>query len=75
MFKTRLLSGIVLVILALVTIISGGTVLWATCLILSLIGLHELYRAVGIETPQNKMLAMAGYIGTAAHYLILERDI
>lgn len=71
MFKTRLLSGIVLVILALVTIISGGTVLWATCLILSLIGLHELYRAVGIETPQNKMLAMAGYIGTAAHYLIL----
>ena len=30
MFKTRLISGIVLVALALVTIISGGEILFAT---------------------------------------------
>ena len=41
MFRTRLISGIVLVILALVFIISGGYVLWAVSLALSLIGLME----------------------------------
>ena len=33
MFKTRLLSGIVLVAVALLTIISGGYVLFFTCLL------------------------------------------
>lgn len=71
MFKTRLLSGIVLVLLALVTIISGGSILWATCLIISLIGLHELYKAIGAETSEDKVLALTGYVGACIHYLIL----
>ena len=37
MFKTRLLSGILLVIIALATIISGGYVLFFTLLAVSLI--------------------------------------
>ena len=37
MFKTRLLSGIVLVLVALLTICSGGAVLYMTVLCLSLI--------------------------------------
>ena len=41
MFKTRLLSGIVLVLVALLTICSGGTVLYMTVLCLSLIGAGE----------------------------------
>ena len=44
MFKTRLLSGIVLVILALVVIISGGFVTLFSLLGISLIGMFELYR-------------------------------
>ena len=42
MFKTRLLSGIILVIIAFATIFLGGDVLFATLLIISLIGVSEL---------------------------------
>ncbi len=58
MFKTRLLSGIVLVILALVLIITGGDVLFASLLIISLIGLYELYRVFQIE---KSVIGVAGY--------------
>ena len=49
MFKTRLLSGILLVIIALITIISGGNILFGTVLVISLIGLSELYKVFKIE--------------------------
>lgn len=74
MFKTRLRSGIILVLLALITIISGGKILWITCLLISLIGLNELYRAVGVESSKdtkNWSLACSGYVAIFAHYLIL----
>ena len=44
MFRTRLLSGIVLVIIELLLIIPGGDILLAGSLIISLIGMYELYR-------------------------------
>ena len=44
MFKTRLISGIVLVLIALALIITGGNVLLAGIGVVSLIGLFELYR-------------------------------
>lgn len=65
MFKTRLLSGILLVIIALVTIITGGPVLFATILAISLIGLTEIYKVLGI---QNKLLGYVGYTATLAYY-------
>ena len=49
MFKTRLISGIVLVAAALLLIISGGYVLYFTMLILSLIAAGELYRATRVR--------------------------
>ena len=49
MFKTRLLSGILLVIIALATIISGGYVLFFTLLAVSLIGMWELYRVMKVQ--------------------------
>ena len=55
MFKTRLLSGIILVILALVLIITGGNVLLISTAVISLIGLFELYRIFKIE------LSIAGF--------------
>ncbi|MBE5997227.1 MAG: phosphatidate cytidylyltransferase [Lachnospiraceae bacterium] len=48
MFKTRLISGIFLVIAAILTIRAGGYVLCATLMALSVIGIWELYRACGI---------------------------
>lgn len=58
MFKTRLISGIVLVAAALVLIITGGEVLLFALGILSLIGMWELYRIFQLEkTPA----AVVGY--------------
>ncbi len=54
MFKTRLLSGILLVIIALATIISGDYVLFFTLLAVSLIGMRELYRAMKVQDEKIK---------------------
>ena len=59
MFKTRLLSGIVLVILALVIIISGGYVTLLSLLAISLIGMFELYRVFRLEETPMAMLSYA----------------
>lgn len=68
MFKTRLLSGIVLVIAALILIITGGDVLLISTLVLSCIGLFELYRIFGIEKMAPGIL---GYVAAAVYYLNL----
>lgn len=67
MFITRLLSGIVLVIVLLGTGILGGNVLWGFCLAISLIGLFEFYRVFKIE----KSLGIVGYIFAIVYYLAL----
>ena len=71
MFRTRLLSGIVLVLIALVVIISGGPVLAATLFLISEIGLFELYRALKIQEKEFSPLAAVGYLGTAVYYGIV----
>lgn len=68
MFKTRLLSGILLVIIALITIISGGNILFGTVLIISLIGLSELYKVFKID---KKPLGICGYLFTIGYYALL----
>lgn len=57
MFKTRLISGIVLVIAALILIITGGDVLLVFTLIISYIGMSELYRIFKIETAGPGILS------------------
>ena len=73
MFVKRLISGIVLVLIALVTILSGGWILYATALILSLIGLFELYRAAGVREKDRKIgrLELAGYLSLILYYVSL----
>lgn len=68
MFKTRLISGIVLVIVAFLTIYSGGYVLWFTLAAISLIGLRELYGVVKVE---KSPLGIAGYLAAALFYVLL----
>ena len=68
MFKTRLLSGILLVIIALATIISGGDVLFATLLMISFIGMTEIYKVLEIS---GTFLGGAGYIAAAGYYILI----
>ncbi len=68
MFKTRLLSGILLVIIALVTIIAGGDVLFATILAISLIGMTEIYKVLDIH---KKLLGAVGYVAAVAYFALL----
>ena len=69
MFKTRLLSGIVLVIAALVLIITGGDVLLISTLIISYIGMFELYRIFHIE---KEAVGIIGYLAaTVCHLLVI----
>ena len=68
MFKTRLLSGIVLVILALILILTGGDVLLVTSLVISYIGMFELYRVFKIE---KELPAIIAYLMATIYYINL----
>lgn len=65
MFKTRLISGIVLVAAALVLIITGGEVLLASTCVISLIGMYELYRVFQME---RSAAACIGYLAAVIFY-------
>ncbi len=67
MFKTRLLSGAVLIVLALIFIINGGYLLLTVLGIISIIGMYELYKVFKVE----KTIGIAGYIAAALFYLNL----
>ena len=68
MFKTRLLSGIVLVIVLIGTVGYGGNLLFGLLAVVSLIGMSELYKVVGV---QKKILGFAGYLAAVAYYAVL----
>lgn len=68
MFKTRLLSGIVLVILAIILIVTGGDVLLFSTYIISCIGMFELYRIFKIE---KSLLAYFSYAALLVFYCSL----
>lgn len=67
-FLERLISGIVLIIIALVTIILGKDVLLATVVTISLIGLYELLKVFHL---QWKLPGFVGYAATIAYYALL----
>ncbi|MCI9147146.1 MAG: phosphatidate cytidylyltransferase [Hungatella sp.] len=71
MFATRLISGIILVILAVLIVGAGGSVLFAVNGAVSMVGLFELYRVLKIErTP----LAAIGYLACGAYYGLIWFD-
>ena len=59
MFFTRLLSSVVLVVLALVTILTGGYLLAAVLLFLSLTAFHELMKACKLSGEQGRKIGRA----------------
>ena len=68
MFKTRLISGIVLVAVIFGLLFPGGNVLAAGLALISIIGMYELYRTVSAEKTG---LGAVGYLAAAAYYLLL----
>ncbi len=66
MFITRLLSGIVLVIITATSLVFGGLYLFLLMLGISLIGMFELYRVYNME---KSLLGITGYISAITYYL------
>ncbi len=73
MFMTRLISGIVLVALALAVILTGGYVLAAVLLFLAVVAYRELMKACGLAHVKEKIngLEIIGYTGIAVYYFLL----
>ncbi len=67
-FITRLISGIILVLCAVVIVPMGGLPLFLLTFIISMIGLFELYRVFGIE---KRSLGLVGYLTTISYYVIV----
>ena len=74
MFKTRLISGIVLVIIALATIISGSWILFFTLLAVSLIGMRELYKVMKVSDEHVTVRELVGYLGAVLYYIAMKAD-
>ena len=67
-FYTRLISGIILVIIALVTIITGGDVLLATLIMISVEGLREFNR---VFKNDKNIIGVFTYLFTIAYYILI----
>jgi len=68
MFRTRLISGIILLAITLSIVILGGDILFVTLLVLSFIGMTELYRVVKIN---KEFPGVLGYAAGVIFYLML----
>lgn len=68
MFVTRLISGIIMLILAYLTMNRGGLLLIVMLFTLSVIALGELYK---IEKIQFSLTAVVSYVFTAFYYAVL----
>lgn len=64
----RTLSSVLLVVAALLALLAGGNILFATMLAVSLIGQFELYRVISI---QGKLPGLVGYAASVLYYLML----
>ncbi len=62
MFRTRLISGIILVILAVIVVSTGGALLYGVTAVISLVGMFELYRVMGIEKKSGTCRISGGDI-------------
>ena len=71
MFTTRLISGIILVLIAILVVSTGGSLLFAVTGAISLIGLFELYRVMKIE---KNPLGLIGYLAAISYYGLLWFD-
>lgn len=67
-FITRSISAVFLALIALVTLLLGGYVTFAVIVLISFIGLMELFRVYQVH---ENLLGMMGYLVTAGYYGVL----
>ncbi|MCR5291510.1 MAG: phosphatidate cytidylyltransferase [Eubacterium sp.] len=68
MFKTRVISSVVLVAIAAVVLYLGGYVTGAVMLLLSLVGIFELLRVYRLE---KSFMGLVAYVSTIVYYVLL----
>lgn len=68
MFQTRLISGIALLFIAIITIVTGGELLFVVLLVTAIIGLKELYEALSIR---KTLLSTTGYMVSICYFLFI----
>ena len=73
MFWTRLANGIVLVIIAILTMGYGGLPLWGILLLTSMVGYIELTRAMKClkEDEKTNVLQIVGLLGVIGYYCVV----
>jgi len=71
MFKTRLLSSIVILVVMLFLVITGGNILLVASAFLSVIAMMEFMRMVKIH---KTLLAVPGYVSVVLLYVLLFTD-
>lgn len=71
MFFTRLMSSVILLALTIAANLLGGPLLAVQLFIISMIGLFEFNRAVGVRTKEKRCnsLEAVAYLGTIALYI------
>ena len=72
MFRTRLISGIVLLAITIAVVILGGDLLFGVLLVISMIGLYELYKIVKVH---RSLPGILGYICGLSYYILLYLDL
>lgn len=68
MFKIRLISGIILLAIAITVVVLGDNVLFGTLLAISLIGMTELYKILKVE---KKVPGIIGYVAAVIYYALI----
>lgn len=66
--KTRVLSGLLLTVITLLTLLLGGDVLFATVVVVSLIGMTEIYKILEID---NQLLGVVGYVAAMTYFALI----
>ncbi len=72
MFGTRLISGIVLLAITIAVVILGGDILFGVLLLISMIGLYELYKIVKVNLAFPGIL---GFVACLCYYSLLYFDL
>ncbi|MDD6211956.1 MAG: phosphatidate cytidylyltransferase [Clostridiales bacterium] len=65
MFKVRLRSSIIIMVIAVILLVSGGPVLFAGTLVISLIGMSEMYK---IQKFEKASLGILCYLAAGVYY-------
>ncbi len=73
MFKTRVISGIFLILIAGISLYFGGAVLALILAAISLIGYYELSKVIGLHGKKGipGCLETIGYISVVAYYILV----